>query len=541
LLLEKIRAQNSDKHLRESLIKPYRHCFHRLSRLYFEQGNNAKSIEVLERIAAIGLSEYIAQPHASQMFTADIEADFVAEFNLPPIDEEELWSVTSESVPTAIVKYAFIGQDLYAFMALPNRPVGDWVVHSFDNFGYDELYKWYVEFPTNDSQLGGGWFGALHNFRGAIKGDVYQLDLPKDEFVREMLNDLIQTIEARLLELGSNIFAPIVDTLQKSGAKSILFVPIGILSQIPLQAMQWRDNINKHCVIDDYDVYCIPSLRVYSMAQKRPEFQSNCALIISDPGNDLQFARFECRAIAAFFPARFLLEGSEATLAKISDVSVHCGIAHFATHAIYSVSNANLSGICLATDPSLPADAKELFIDSRGIPALSPAHARYQLVTILQIFEQLNVRSGSLVFLSACDSGLPMPDPRGEDFVSLSASFLAAGAKSVICALWPVDSMVASLLTILFYSYFLSQDSVAALSNAQRRLRSLTAAEICHLWNSHISNDSEFRKLDLKVLSDVLGYSVKSTECPFDSAYYWASFGLWGCKLNPFSPNHRIL
>lgn len=539
-LLEKTRAKISDKYLRGNLISKYRAGFHRLARLYLQEHDYGKSVQVLERMAAVGLCEFMTNPGFKDMSTTFPQMEFTAEFPLRPLDESDVWAIARGQVATAVVKYAFVENDLYAFLALPHRSVADWIVHPFPSFGYDALADWFLEPPTSHNPFGGGWFGPLHDLRGAIKGHIFQLEMTKDAFEQFMLERLITAWEPMLLELGRNIFAPLVDYICESGASRILFVPTGVLAQVPLHAMRWKENNQEICVIDRFDVHYSPSLRVYAEAQHRPIFQENNALIIADPGGDLPLARLESRALNTILPSSQLLEGPAATFEQVSRVAPRCGIIHCAAHAIYEPSSASLCGICLAVDQESQSLGEGVFVNSQGVVVSSPVNARYHLATIPHLFDHLYVQPGSLVFLSACDSGSALPDFRGEDYVSLSASFLAAGARAVICAQWPVDSMTATLFSLLFYSHLQSSDSVSALGSAQRELRSITAEQACRLWNSHFSNVEGAIELDISTLGEAIGQSLNREEHPFESAYHWASFGLWGCSSDPVGKKNAI-
>ncbi|GAC1347873.1 MAG: hypothetical protein NVSMB27_14260 [Ktedonobacteraceae bacterium] len=317
--LEKIRSQISDKYLRDNLMKTYRYSFHSLAELYMAQQNYGKALEVLERIAAVGLCEFMMHPSFMRMSTAHPAGDFIAEFPLQPLNEEDIWSTVHDIVPTAIVRYAFVKDALYAFMALPNHTVGDWTLCSFLDFGYDALGEWFIQPPTSRGPSG-GWLGPLHDFRGAIKGDVYQLEMPKSAFEQFLLESLIDAWEPRLFEIGSKLFAPLVDHIRESGAESILFIPIGVLSQIPLHSMRWKEGDQEKCIIDEFDVYYAPSLRVYSQADRRLTLLNENILIIADSGSDSPSACTEGRALAALLPSCKLLEGSTATFSQISKV-----------------------------------------------------------------------------------------------------------------------------------------------------------------------------------------------------------------------------
>jgi len=77
---------------------------------------------------------------------------------------------------------------------------------------------------------------------------------------------------------------------------------------------------------------------------------------------------------------------------------------------------------------------------------------------------------GALVVLSACEGADAELLP-GEEVLSLSRAFIAAGARAVIASLWPVYDQAAIALMGRFYSHLkASGDAVLALALAQREL-----------------------------------------------------------------------
>ena len=527
-LLRRARSRISDKHLRDHIMEQYRPGYHRLARLHMAKGAHGAALGVLEEMAAVGLNEFMAHPPPVAMSSIHTDGEFIGEFPLPPLDEKALWSTLAEPVPTVAVRYAFVEDDLCAFLALPNHPIGDWVVCTLEGFGYLELAEWFLPPPKPPDALGGGWFGPLHDFRGAMKGHVVSPGTPKDEFVLLMRQRLIDAWEPMLADLGSKLFAPIVSHLRRSGVGRLLFVPVGVLAHVPLHAMQWQEGNRSITVIDEFEVHYAPSLRVFMLSAQRPVPCPARTLVIADPTDDLPLARAEGRMVSRMLPSCQLLEGSNATFEEVRRLAHACTLLHCATHASYDATSADLCGICLSTGAdSEKAEASASATSSDSVVA-SPAGADYHLATVPQIFGNLAVAPGALVVLSACDSGVTLPDFRGEDFVSLSAAFLVAGASGVICSQWPVGDMTAALFMLLLYSGLGSKDAAAALAAAQRRLRSISAEDACRVWNSYGRDMPGWEQMTTAKLEDVMGFHFENTERPFACAYFWASFGLWG-------------
>lgn len=512
----KTRTRISDKDIRDNLTQQFRPYFEQLSRLHLSAGRISRCIEVLESFEAIGLAEFMAHPENMKLSREHPGGEFVAEFPLAPLSIQSLWSAIVPTL-TAVIKFAFISQELHALLALPNRAVGDWVDVVLPAGNYDALHRMYVEPPKHGSTWGGGWFGPLHDFRAVIGGRIKQHEMTTDAFGLFARDRLINVWEPLLLEFGTRIFAPLLKTLRDSGASQILFIPTEFLNSIPLHALRWHESRGEKCVIEEFDASVSPSLRIFLQAKNRGDAKDGETLLLSDPIGDLPDARLESRIIAGITTPSRMLEGTDATFEAVEKSRVRCRILHCATHGTYDPVSATRCGIFLAAGEDSEA--------ALGKPVA--AKLRSRLVSVPDLFQRLYLQEGALVYLSCCEGGSPMPYTKGNDFVSLSAAFLAAGANTVICSQWPVDSLFAAICSVLFYLNLQNDDSIAALSSTQRFLRSATVDEICARWN-HDAATGEHTCLNPEKLSLAIGKSLDTRDRPFADAYYWASFGHWG-------------
>lgn len=86
----------------------------------------------------------------------------------------------------------------------------------------------------------------------------------------------------------------------------------------------------------------------------------------------------------------------------------------------------------------------------------------------LEKIYQLSLPTGSLVVLSSCSGAVPQLH-RERDLISLSSGFRAAGASSVIAALWPVDDeSTASFFAPMYQGLLQGQSRLAALRAAKQ-------------------------------------------------------------------------
>lgn len=155
-----------------------------------------------------------------------------------------------------------------------------------------------------------------------------------------------------------------------------------------------------------------------------------------------------------------LLVGTDATRTKFFGQISSPGILHFALHGVLIEEGENVvhpllhSGLVIGSEPEEREHSdgsKELFF---ALEAPS-----------------LDLGETSLVVLSACETGLGVSD-RSEGLEGLARSFLSAGARAVMVALWPVEDRKAMEFMIEFYRYWLSnclEDPGKALSEVKRQ------------------------------------------------------------------------
>ena len=127
---------------------------------------------------------------------------------------------------------------------------------------------------------------------------------------------------------------------------------------------------------------------------------------------------------------------------ELQSLASQAGILHLATHSQARPDRATESTVDLAEGP----------------------------VPMEQIYT-LNLRSGSLVVLSSCSGAVPQTH-RERDLISLSSGFRAAGASTVIAALWPIDDEA----TVPFFA-----PMYRALQQNQSRLQALRQAKLTML------------------------------------------------------------
>ena len=214
---------------------------------------------------------------------------------------------------------------------------------------------------------------------------------------------------------------------------------------------------------------------------------------VTDGLEDLPMSRLEGKELQKHFGKPLLqFEGSRSPaispfLPAIFDC---CDLLHFATHGVWSPINPWCS--CLLLGPKF---------------ALYSASIRARLRL-----------PGSVVFMSACESGAGSPNAAGEG--GLVQAFLLAGAKSVVASTWMVDDLSSLIFAkAAFSSLAAGEGPVKSLQSASRFTRRLSLDELqgflseLEITEPHIQ-DGLARKIEKAQAGE---------ECPFLSPIHWAA------------------
>ena len=254
---------------------------------------------------------------------------------------------------------------------------------------------------------------------------------PSQEAIRQMLNKLYFLLVAPV----KAILPP------PSGYLTI--VPYGPLHTLPFHALY----DGSRYLVEDYQVSYLPvSSLLKSSAEvdttfgnrKPPTLASGRPLILGYSGHGhLQRALEEAKTLATLLEGRCYLE-DEATIARLIEEAPGSPIIHMATHGHSRLDAPNFSSVLLA-------DGRFNAIDAFS----------------------LDLRDCELVTLSGCETGLALIGG-GDEQLGLGRAFLAAGAKTLVMSLWPVEDNATNELMQLFYQNLLRGESkVEALKNAQ--------------------------------------------------------------------------
>jgi hypothetical protein len=236
--------------------------------------------------------------------------------------------------------------------------------------------------------------------------------------------------------------------------------------------------------------------------------------------DELPGSRQEVAAIAQLFDRPLTLVGSEASEQRLDQLA-NAGelqqfrYLHFATHGEVNPHIALESALVLAQD-QLPDPVDQILAGKYPYDGrLTAAEMRRWKL------------DAELVTLSACETGLGQR-LGGEGYLGFAQALFAAGARSVLLSLWPVDDSSTALLMTRFYQNLLGKrpglnkplPKAGALREAKQWLRELPLQDAEELT----------KKLPAAVRAVKSRPPVAAREAfhPYEDPYYWAGFILVG-------------
>ena len=242
------------------------------------------------------------------------------------------------------------------------------------------------------------------------------------------------------------VIVPIVDLLG-SQYDELVIVSDGALCLTPWAA-----------VVESIMIRTVPSLTSYQLISRVPEgyHKRTGALLVGNPclnelekpPPELPFAHEEVEMIASILYTR-PLTGREATKAEVMKRMSSVGLIHIAAHG-----NERTGEIALSPNP--------------GWTSKFPQKTDYILK--MSDVQVANLRA-RLVVLSCCHSGRGRI-LKGEGVVGIARAFLAAGARSVLVALWAIDDEATMVFMKSFYQHLKEgKTASAAVHQAMKSLR----------------------------------------------------------------------
>ncbi len=225
-------------------------------------------------------------------------------------------------------------------------------------------------------------------------------------------------------QLYDYLIGPVIEDLQQSQIETLVFVPDGVLRNIPLGILY----DGEHYLIEDYNVVLNPGLQLLNPRPLQERSLSTLALGITQERAGfaaLEFVDLELAEIQNLVEGTALIDDEFSTNTFREEIQISdYPIVHIATHGQFSSSLENT--FLLAWDNRIKIN---------------------QLDTILQSRTLSEEKAIELLVLSACETAA------GDKWAALGLAGMAvkAGAKSTIATLWSVNDAATARLMSQFY------------------------------------------------------------------------------------------
>lgn len=171
----------------------------------------------------------------------------------------------------------------------------------------------------------------------------------------------------------------------------------------------------------------------------------------------------EVLALADLYDQAVVAVQKEATKTRLKEIAPGADVVHVAAHAVIDEVDPMYSLIKLATGGqvgTLAAMGSDM--EARELAALDLSRAR-------------------VVSLSACNSGLGTV-AQGDEFMGFKRALFAAGARSALVSLWPVDDIATELLMTQLHRGWKTSTLVNAMRAAQIKVLEQTKYAHPYYW-----------------------------------------------------------
>lgn len=314
------------------------------------------------------------------------------------------------------------------------------------------------------------WTRDPHLARGTGRhgqscGRRLRSDCASSADVESFLDDFDSSVAA----LVSSLLDKLAELLASTNASRLVVVPHRELCMVPFTPLLERcPSLGSMSIA--------PSLQVLALCARRQRSDRGETLLIRDPTATLE-VQAELDLIRAARGQGCVLQPN--SVEQIGQLAPRCTLLHAATHGFFFPDRPYHSGLAVSKE----TDQSGLFVqyvDGELLPVGRPTAGGACLLTAATIMAELSLPSCRLAVLSACQSGVARDHGAGE-MTGLPASLLAAGAKSVIASLWPVDDNATSLIMRRFYANWTGgtgeeSSPAKALCDARAWLRGLDSA-----------------------------------------------------------------
>ena len=263
------------------------------------------------------------------------------------------------------------------------------------------------------------------------------------------IDALIDVVVRRYSDYAATaLYRAIVKPVEDRLKRRVVIAANGRLQQLPFAALITNDS--KEYFGDQHLIRFTPTLsQVFTPKSITP----NTKLMVMAPTNVPGFTRLdqaktEAEAMQNYFGMDLALDTQVTREFFISEAPKQ-GVIHFSGHGLLN--------------PEFPDYSKLiLFNETQGRSAV-----------FVEDIKGMNLSGLEMVVLSACESGITTANDLNNEFSSLGAAFLSAGAQSVVASLHTVEDTATRKLMLNYYQNLangLAKDE--ALQKAQIYLRS---------------------------------------------------------------------
>ncbi|MDP9429347.1 MAG: CHAT domain-containing protein [Actinomycetota bacterium] len=234
-----------------------------------------------------------------------------------------------------------------------------------------------------------------------------------------------------LRELYDELVRPVGGLPQ---ADRLVVVPHGPLHEVPFQAL----HDGERWLIERHQTSLSPSINVLVSTLARPRAEGP-ALVLAVPDDAATEVQTEAEAVGRTLRGARLLSGPAADVRTLCQEAPGSSVVHVACHGLFRPENPVFSALRLADGWLTAAQLTEIDL------------------------------TGSVVTLSACESGRTRSEGAGDEVIGLARAALGAGAAAVVVSLWLVnDAVTADLMTRVYELLGAGAGPAAALRAAQR-------------------------------------------------------------------------
>lgn len=236
----------------------------------------------------------------------------------------------------------------------------------------------------------------------------------------------------------------------ESSVTRLIIVPHSVLTYVPFAALRTADG---RYLIERYSLVHLPSASFIGHSSSSVSLSATPVVAFAPLSRELPASALEVAAIGRVNRSARVVVGPKADEPLLRQTLASGAVTHVASHGVLNGMNPLFSRIEVAS-PRKPYPADDGRLEVHEVLALQ-------------------IRS-PLVFLSGCETGLGPGGSRrytpGEDYATLAAAFLDAGARQVIATLWSIPDSGAAVFTGRFYEELTRSQTAEALAAAQRRM-----------------------------------------------------------------------